>query len=296
MRHISFALVLLFALAGTGSAQSVILGALEDVPGRTTTETNSFRIRILFQKVGTEWVAYPHHCENPECLKTISSKFPNEVRWTVAFDGRTLGTVLGRTSSEFHWYADIGLQDIGSKDAVPTIGKRSTVFGGFTGDAVYRPLVTISQPSFSDPDRWTSHTPTEQERAIQGAFRKHFGNLCKLKEDAALEPLNYKDSDIKVRKLYASKGGSAVARVHLENAIDCNDDEAGFGLDDSWFTITPGNVVSYLDSGIWLVDAGDYDNDGRSELLFAIDRYNEGGYELFYDGFRKHAVFSYSFH
>jgi hypothetical protein len=27
---------------------------------------------------------------------------------------------------------------------------------------------------------------------------------------------------------------------------------------------------------MWLVDAGDYDNDGKSELVFAIDRANEG--------------------
>jgi hypothetical protein len=47
---------------------------------------------------------------------------------------------------------------------------------------------------------------------------------------------------------------------------------------------------------MWLVDAGDYGNDGRSELLFSIDRYNRGGYELFYDDFRKRAVFEFSYH
>jgi len=51
-----------------------------------------------------------------------------------------------------------------------------------------------------------------------------------------------------------------------------------------------------LDSGLWLVDAGDYDNDGRSELVFSIDRDNEGGYELFHDGFQKRAVFNFNYH
>jgi hypothetical protein len=41
---------------------------------------------------------------------------------------------------------------------------------------------------------------------------------------------------------------------------------------------------------MWLVDAGDYDNDGKSELVFAIDCANEGGYELFYDDFKKHVL------
>ena len=30
--------------------------------------------------------------------------------------------------------------------------------------------------------------------------------------------------------------------------------------------------------------------------VFAIDKYNRGGYLLFYDDFRKHASFEFSFH
>jgi hypothetical protein len=34
----------------------------------------------------------------------------------------------------------------------------------------------------------------------------------------------------------------------------------------------------------------------KSELVFAIDRANEGGYELFYDDFKKHTVFQFYYH
>jgi hypothetical protein len=47
---------------------------------------------------------------------------------------------------------------------------------------------------------------------------------------------------------------------------------------------------------MWLVDAGDYDNDGRSELVFSIDDYDLGGYRLFYDHFKKESVFEFSYH
>ncbi len=47
---------------------------------------------------------------------------------------------------------------------------------------------------------------------------------------------------------------------------------------------------------MWLVDAGDYDKDGKSELVFSIDRYNRGGYELFYDDFKKHVVLEFGYH
>ena len=63
-----------------------------------------------------------------------------------------------------------------------------------------------------------------------------------------------------------------------------------------WFVVTPNGTVRFLDSSMWLVDAGDYDNDGKSELVFSIDDYNRGGYKLFSDEFRKKAVFKFSYH
>lgn len=45
-----------------------------------------------------------------------------------------------------------------------------------------------------------------------------------------------------------------------------------------------------------LVDAGDYDNDGKSEVVFSIAGDNLGGYVLFYDDFTKHATFEFSYH
>lgn len=47
---------------------------------------------------------------------------------------------------------------------------------------------------------------------------------------------------------------------------------------------------------MWLVDAGDYDSEGKSELLFTIAGYNRGGYELFYDDFNKHVTFEFHHH
>lgn len=46
---------------------------------------------------------------------------------------------------------------------------------------------------------------------------------------------------------------------------------------------------------MWLVDAGDYANDGKTEVVFAIDRYNLGGYEIVSVDFTKHAIFQYGY-
>ena len=44
-----------------------------------------------------------------------------------------------------------------------------------------------------------------------------------------------------------------------------------------------------------LIDAGDYDNDGKSELLFWYSGYNRDGYILIYDDFRKSAEYIWGY-
>lgn len=65
---------------------------------------------------------------------------------------------------------------------------------------------------------------------------------------------------------------------------------------EQWFAVNPERQVSFLGAAMMLVDAGDYDNDGESELLFAITDYNRGGYKLFYDKFTKSVEFKFNYH
>jgi len=45
-----------------------------------------------------------------------------------------------------------------------------------------------------------------------------------------------------------------------------------------------------------LLDVGDYDKDGKSEVLFWSSGYNEDGYVLYYDDFRKKVPFKWHYH
>ena len=45
-----------------------------------------------------------------------------------------------------------------------------------------------------------------------------------------------------------------------------------------------------------LVDVGDYDQDGHEEAVFKIQRYNNDGYTLHYDGFKQKVEFSWAYH
>ena len=293
--------VLLATLAAPAvmtTAQSTIVGVLEDVPPVTTGAQDRRAVRIVFAKRESEWQAFPSNCPDETCLSTVSEKYPHEVVWTVGFDGKSLGRVSAVTPKQFNYYAEVGLQEITNRGVVPVVGRRSREFGGYTDASVYRPLVTNSKPFVTDPDHWKpSQLSAELLLSLRQQFRRHFGKLCQLgKDQTTLKPFPYSDENIKIVQAYTSQAGWAVARLHLGRAIDCQDTEAGFEIDDSWFVIDPQRSVRYLDDGLWLVDAGDYDNDGHSELVFSINRDNRGGYEMFYDDFKKRAVFEYSYH
>jgi len=112
MLSLFFRVLLLVLISGAarGSAQNLVLGVLEDVPGAYAGEPNSHGVRVLFQKNATDWEAFPNNCPDQGCLKTISSKYPRELTWTIVFDGRDLGQVTGRTPKEFELYSHVGLQ------------------------------------------------------------------------------------------------------------------------------------------------------------------------------------------
>lgn len=293
--------LLLFAVtvAGTMSfAQNIILGVLEESKGHYAGEPSYRDVRVIFQKSGGVWQAFQSDCEDQACLKAVSSTYPIETKWTIAFDGRNLGQVVSHAPSDFRWYSDVGQQTIISTNPVPTVGTRSAEFGGYTEASVYRPLVANSKAYFGDPDQWKPFAPSsEVATLLQQAFRKKYPKLCRISQNdqSKLEEFSYRNEEVKVVKAYASHLRGTVARLHLE-AVDCRDTEAGFDIDDPWFFVDAKKRVKYLDSGMWLVDAGDYDNDGRSELIFSINREDEGGYEIWYENFNKHSTFRFLYH
>lgn len=295
-----FSIVLALFLCSTsvsGSGQSVILGVLEDNQGHFAGEPNFRTVRVVFQKKGLHWQAFQSNCPDSSCLKTIASKYPPEVTWTIAFDGRNVGQVTSRAPQEFRWYSSVGQQDITRKGPIPTIGERSSEFGGFTDAAVYRPLVANSQPYFKDPQMWKPvHLPTGLVGLLRNHFRKKFPEVanCANPDENVAKPWHYRDEDIRILKSYTSKNNWSTVQLRLEE-YRC-DGPADDPFSDQWFVISPQREIKFLGEGMWLVDAGDYDNDGKSELLFSIDRYNRGGYELLYDDFSKRAVFEFSYH
>ena len=284
---------ILIALTACAADPAITLGILEEIPG----DPPSRAIRVAFQKQGREWQPFPTDCPDQACLKTISSKYPPTVTWTIAFSGRSLGAVTAATPKEFENYSSVGLQKITGAVSIPTVGKRSSEFAGFPGSPVLRPLIAISQPYYKDPDSWKpSHPSPELAASLRLAFRKKFSEVsnCAGRNDDTPKPWQYRDADIKLNKTYSSIHNWSLAQLLLSgNRCDTPPDDA---FVDQWFAVSPRGEPIFLSAGMRLVDAGDYDNDGKSEVVFAVDRYNAGGFELFYDDFKGHAVFQFSYH
>jgi hypothetical protein len=291
-------IIFMFAVSVLDSSgQTVILGVLEDFPGNPPEYPGHRSVRVVFRKNGHEWQSYFNACSAPDCMNKTATDYPVEMRWTIAFDGRSLGQLSSHMSKQLEFDSSTGEQQISGEGSVPTIGNRSSEFGTFLNDTAYRPLVAVSQPYFKDPDVWKrTHLSADMAVLALRGFRKNLPKLCKtdVKSESGARPFPYRDTDLKIGKVYASKAGWLLIELKLD-AIEC-DDESGRSIDNQWFVITPTKEVRFLGEGMWLVDAGDYDNDGRSEIMFCIDQYNLGGYRLFYDDFKKQAIFEFHYH
>ena len=154
-----------------------------------------------------------------------------------------------------------------------------------------------SQPYFKDPESWKPAQPTaDLTKLLRQHFRNRFPAVsnCASPDENVGKPWPYRDGDIRILKAYASQRAWFIARLRLVE-YHC-DGPADDPFVDQWFSVSPERTVQFLGAAMWLVDAGDYDNDGRSELVFSIDDYNRGGYEIFYDNFKKHATFKFGYH
>jgi len=278
---------------------TVISGVLEDMPGEYSGESDFRAVRATFQKTGDDWQAFPTKTSSYRDLETLPTSYPQEMTWTIAFDGRNLGKVTSRTPSHFKFYSEIGIELITSSSQVPTVGKKSTNYSGFLDTPVYRPLVAVSQPYVSDPEQWK---PTQLSQGLIATARQQFrvkfpkATNCRNPEENTARPWKYRDEDIQVTKAYSSKDKWSLVELNLTgNACDGEQDfqDAFHG---QWYVIEPSGIARFLGTDMWLVDAGDYDNDGKSEVLFAISGYNKGGYRLFHRDFTRSAEFAFHYH
>jgi hypothetical protein len=243
-------------------------------------------IRPLFETTGYGWSLVDH------------SSAPPSMRWTIAFDGKNVGEVESAGVYQgLTPYEEI----VGAEVSVPAIGTPSTKFAGLEGmtTKVRRPLVVVSHAYFRDPDDWR---PTRVPRVIAGfvrnAFRRDFTQIDLCKDEEVLKH-NWKfpDAALTFPSAYESNKHTFLIEANL-NAGDCgyvNDPDDP--LSDPWFYVSSNGAARHIGSFMTLLDAGDYDNTGHSEVVFFLSQPEDtDGFVLFDANFRKRVDAVWAYH
>ena len=157
-----------------------------------------------------------------------------------------------------------------------------------------KPLIVTTQP-YTDPEKW-QQVKMEMDSKIIAEVIKTIPEYdsCKAGEEESTK-VQTKQADISYTEAYTNKNGASIVGFQLNPKLDTCE----YVYDDSfatqWFYIKDGNV-KHLGDFITPIGAGDFDNDGKSEWIFAKYAYNDDGYILFTDNFNNQLVTEWSYH
>ena len=255
--------------------------------------------RVMFYKQNNNWSSAAH-------LIASSEQYPDSTNWYITFDGTILGTCTGYKN--FKSVDEVSAFDI--RDAhqlitdkhVPVAGKPTKEFWGWDDGPTQRPLVLSTQPIANDPQLWRPFYP--QYPAYDTLKQLYGPYLHKYQLSSDKSNFNHLLS-----KSYKANNGNVLIQCTDYYAID----SVNYPNYPVWFFVdTMNNIINisemidaqYLEkefgdirqSRAILVDAGDYDNDGNSEVIFFASRYNGDGYVLFYDNFTKILIYDWMYH
>lgn len=254
-------------------------------------------IRPAFEYNGSRW------------RNLDASSIPSQMIWTVAFDGKDFGEVksaavpIGGSSQNVQLKFLTLVQKILTPMAeIPSVGIPAEKYAplGEGPTKGRRPLVVISEPNFRDPDDWRRlpQLPTNIARLVLAQFRHDFPIVDRCKEEEIVQRnWRFPASVLTFPIVYRSNKHSFLVKTDL-NAGDCGYvDDPNDPLSNPWFFVSKDGTVRRIGSFMALLDAGDYNNSGGSELIFMVDQPEDReGFVLFDASLRKQATLLWSYH
>jgi hypothetical protein len=258
-------------------------------------------VRVAFRKLGAKWVALPDPA-HAESNYDVTRGLPESLSWNACFDGRTVGSFVTRLASGEPWLALLGVHEPAVAFSVPYVGNRSRQFSGWMNTPVYHPLVVNSAAGCSDPDGWKpAEVPAEALRRLIPFFRTATHGITSCDRPGKPVPYTFSDSEIHAFKSYSSVHGDRVVNLVVQPRPDakpaCEGSLESFRqwAPHMFFLPTSGDVV-YLGDSLLVVDAGDYDGDGESEVMLMFERYDYDGFMLTSHHFADQATYGWIYH
>lgn len=178
------------------------------------------------------------------------------------------------------------------------MGKFTQEFSGWSDEPSLRPLILVSRNNTSDPQNWKPIQPSKPllQNCVK-EFKKNVGPVTFCDKQYGQKPTtNFADNLIHHIKSYKSNDGQYLVSFQLEMSRNKCEDVQSDTWAASWFHVNKEGSVRYIGRGMTLLDAGDYDNDGESEIIFWRSGYNEDGYILFYKQFINRVDFTWNYH
>ncbi len=236
--------------------------------------------RTLFCKSKTAWAPIG---SNTNC------RAPAEGAWTMLHDGQSVGVLLTRS--------DRILSSIASIPRIPVGEER---FESWLGTVHDRPLALATQRDVRNTNGWIVSRLSDRERTL---FLRSFRTSVALPHcdgtphDAMPAAVDgFLDRDVSVLKVIRSSAGQLLVGMAINELLKPCDDVRDPARTTHWFVKRGAESPRFIGNEMYVVDAFDFDNDGRTEWLFSRSRYNEDGFILFFDAFRKSVSSSWQYH
>jgi hypothetical protein len=258
----------------------------EDVPSEAPGDPGKVAVHVAFFRSSEGWLAVGIP--------------PKSAQWFICSNRRTAGRLESRLRSNpipisnQRW-----IHEPASEQRLMFAGERSPLFAGWRGGNVFRPMVLNSSERCEDPEHWRPHeNPRPLVPKIEVTLREEVKNIYDCDTKGRHIPFEFRMSDLIVNEAFVSDSGASVLTVSVRQpaGLLARCELLGPEWKSHTMAITSQGNVIHIGSGLRLVDAGDYDGDGRSEVVFQSNDYNLDGYLLAYDSFKRFAVFRWSYH
>jgi hypothetical protein len=256
-------------------------------------------LKVMFYREGQDWVSLSDKIAD-------TNFYPAGGKWYLAFDGTMPGSFHSKIAKlifpDDSWtYTRDTYHDIEEKD-LPTIGIPSEDFSSWAYEKGIRPIIAVSRPNYSDPDQWKPYKP--DILVLDKLFPVYKSYILKLYPGFK----GVDKSELRLLKSYRSNSNKSIMQVGMVSKYDPKRISYSVWIYES-STGDLKNLSEMIDysysqddftdddySNCTLVDAGDYDADGKSEIIFCTTRYNGDGYVIFWNDCSKMAEFSWSYH
>jgi hypothetical protein len=288
-----FAWLPMIVIVSVHAAEPVMLGVLEEPQ---CAKDKAVRARIMFSHTAHGWDAL----DTPEAA--VGAQIVKR-DWTIALDGKQRGqltledpTVNPLAATNEFYSRDKLFAPVGR---VPLFANPKKAFGGWCDAPRRRPIVLVSPPNFADPAGWKRFVPgISEKKQLLAPLHTVTDGVTQCGRDGFTHHLfRFQAKDVKIYEGYRSNNGDLLIPIGLDRARNgCYAEaEPGEEWESQWFSIHDG-VSRFVGRGMELVDAADYDGDGKTEFLFWSSGYDNDGYRLMFDGFAKTAEYLWSYH